>query len=347
LSTAFLDKVRVEDPFNVTADSALGDMVQALRPAEMEPRLVAVLLNRDPAVRGASLREIRVVRHKVGRRCLIEYCLEIPRGNGSSEELTLIGKARANHRPETVYARQQALTAAGFGEDSADGISVPDAVACFPDLNLWLQHKVPGLPLGSLLHSQGAECLAARVAEAACKVHRCGVPTRRTHTMADEVRILRERLPAVSQMEPRWTGRIDRLLAACERLASLTPLPICTGIHRDFYQDQVIVSGERLYLIDFDLYCIGDPAVDAGNFLAHVEEQALRETGDSRAYDGFGRALVDAYLKLAGADQAASVDAYARLTLVRHIYLSTLFQERRHLTPVLLDMCESRLAAWY
>jgi len=347
LSTASLDRVRVEDPFGVTADAALGDMARALRPGEMEPRLVAALRDGDPGLGAASLQEIRVVRHKAGRRCLIEYRLEVAREGGVRREVTLIGKARARHRPETVYARQQALTAAGFGEDSADGISVPDAVACFPDLNLWLQRKVPGLPLGSLLNSKDAGHLAARVADAAYKVHRCGVPTKRVHTMADEVQILRERLHAVAQAEPRWSGRIEGLLAACDRLASSTPEPATTGIHRDFYHDQVIVSGARLYLIDFDLYCIGDPAVDVGNFVAHVEEQALRETGALTAYDGFARPLLARYLTLAGTDKAAAVDAYARLTLVRHIYLSSLFPERRHLTPMLLEICEDRLGAWY
>jgi hypothetical protein len=31
------------------------------------------------------------------------------------------------------------------------------------------------------------------------------------------------------------------------------PPPARCGIHRDFYADQVIVDGSRLYLLDFDL----------------------------------------------------------------------------------------------
>src|SRR2546426_9353652 len=38
----------------------------------------------------------------------------------------------------------------------------------------------------------------------------------------------------------------------------------------------VIVNGERLFLLDFDLYCEGDPALDIGNFLGHITEQSLR-----------------------------------------------------------------------
>ena len=52
-------------------------------------------------------------------------------------------------------------------------------------------------------------------------------------------------------------------------------LPLLRG-HR-------IVGDGRLYLLDFDLYCLGDPALDAGNFIAHVTEQSLRELGDATA----------------------------------------------------------------
>ncbi|HEX6827564.1 MAG TPA: hypothetical protein VF104_01145, partial [Burkholderiales bacterium] len=237
MSAASLDRVRIEDPFGVTADAALEDIAVALDPEAMEGRLAAAL--RERVAGTARLREIRVVRHKPGRRCLIEYGFDVVSANGASRPLTLIGKARASHRPETVYQRQLALTAAGFGEDSADGISVPDALACFPELNLWLQHKVEGRPATQLLDEPDAGALVARIAEAARKVHGCHVTTKRAHSMADEIRILRERLPAVAAGEPRWASRIGSLLAACDRLAATVPPPAATGIHRDFYPDQV------------------------------------------------------------------------------------------------------------
>lgn len=52
------------------------------------------------------------------------------------------------------------------------------------------------------------------------------------------------------------------------------------------------------------------------------------------------QALIDSCTKLVG---SASRQAVAVLTLVRHIYLSTLFPERRLLTDRLLELCERRL----
>lgn len=299
------------------------------------------------ARRGAvtELLAARLIRHKLGRRCLVEYDVVVG-GHASPRRVeTLIGKIRGRHNPRASYQLLKAFWRHGFSDASADGISVPEPVAYYPDLGLWLQRKVPGQPLATML-PRAEPRLLERVAEASHKVHRAGVPAQRTHAMADELRILHERVPLVLDHRPEWQERIERLLAACDRLGSSVPVPAHTGIHRDFYQDQVIVDGERLYLIDFDLYCAGDVGVDIGNFLAHLTEQALREAGEAGAYGHLAEALRSRFLALAGPGAARSIDAYDHLSLVRLAYLSTLFPERRHLTPVLLEMCETRLAPW-
>ena len=46
-----------------------------------------------------------------------------------------------------------------------------------------------------------------------------------------------------------------------------------------------------LWLIDFDLYCLGDPGLDAGNFIGHVTEQALRQYGDAHRLARFEQGM--------------------------------------------------------
>lgn len=328
----------------VIGDPALPGLAEALDPAAMIRRLREAkrLYNRG---RVQELRAVRLIRHKPGRRALIEYDVVVEGGASAGRVKTLIGKIRGKHSPRASYRLLKGFWDGGFSDTSPDGISVPEPVACIPELRMWLQRKVPGKPLATML-AQVEPRLLARVAEAAHKVHRAGVPPQRVHAMADELRILHERVPLVLEKWPEWRQRIERLLAGCDRLGSSVPVPEFTGIHRDFYQDQVIVDGERLYLIDFDLYCSGDVGVDIGNFLAHLTEEGLRETGDAGAYKHLGAALRERFLDLAGSGAAQSVDAYDCLTLVRHVYLSTLFPERRRLTPILLEMCEERLRPW-
>jgi aminoglycoside phosphotransferase (APT) family kinase protein len=126
-------------------------------------------------------------------------------------------------------------------------------------------------------------------------------------------------------------------------LGATAPVVKACGIHRDFYSAQVIVDGSRLWLIDFDLYCLGDPGLDVGNFLGHVTEQALRERGNANALVHVEHALEERFVELSGEGVRASVRAYTTLTLARHIYLSTRFPERLRLTEQLMELCEARV----
>ena len=103
------------------------------------------------------------------------------------------------------------------------------------------------------------------------------------------------------------------------------------------------MQDRRIYLIDFDLYCLGNPALDAGNFIGHMTEQSLRETGNVGGWAKQERAFEDSFVQLAGEECRTAVRAYTTLTIVRHIYLSTQFASRQPFTLALLELCEERL----
>jgi aminoglycoside phosphotransferase (APT) family kinase protein len=155
------------------------------------------------------------------------------------------------------------------------------------------------------------------------------------------------RLTALSVERPELSSRRHWILDACAELAAELPDDCLHGIHRDFYPDQVLVDGLRLYLLDLDLYTAGDPALDIGNFRGHIIEQSLRSFGRPDALFGCASALSEHYSTLAGTDLGHSIDSYTTLTLARHIAISTLFPDRRHLTEVLVDIVEERLGKQY
>lgn len=335
--------VCVEDPFSVASDAEMPSLASALDPEEAQKQFDERLGHLSGEGRRLHLREIRVTRYKPGRRCVVEYVLGVEKADGTEEEITLLGKVRVRRFGKSGYRQLKAFREAGFGDDASDGIRVPEPVGTISKFRMWLQRKVPGRTATGLLPGAGGEDLARRISEAARKVHESDVPTERTHTMDDELEILHERLPRVARGEPAWEGRIARLLEACDRLGGGVRKAQPRGIHRDFYADQVIVNEDGLHLIDFDLYCLGDPALDIGNFLGHLTEQALRTFGDPAALSGVEAALEERYVELAGDEVRDAVRAYADLTLVRHVHLSTLFEERRAFTGGLLELCEERL----
>jgi glycosyltransferase involved in cell wall biosynthesis len=335
--------VFVRDPFNSIADPELPTLALALDPVEAR----AEFKRRLPRLSGANgklrLKAIRVIRHKPGRRCVIEYDVRVQRPDLPAETVTLIGKTRVRRFGNEGYRLQERIWNAGFDSASADGISVPEPIGVIPQFRMWFQRKVPGETATRLLTTPGGVELASRIAVAIHKLHRANVPTERQHLMADELRILHECLAKVQQQKPEWSARLERVLAGCDRLGAGVPEPHLCGIHRDFYSAQVVVHEGRTYLIDFDLYCLGDPGLDIGNFIGHITEQSLRETGDARAWAKQERALEEKFLELAGEQCRPAIAAYTTLTLVRHIYLSTQFPSRQDFTLPLLELCEQRL----
>ena len=336
--------IQVNDPFDVVRDPQMPSLALALDPTEVQREFGSRRLPRLAGEDGfIQPKAVRVTRYKRERRCVIEYDVLVERPQTPIEEVTLIGKVRANRFGKSGYHLLSAIWDAGFHVDSTDGISVSEPLGTISKFRMWLQRKVPGRVATDLLTEPSAKVLGRRIAETVHKLHCAGIATERRHTMADELRILRECLSRVTGAEPSLAGRIARLLDKCKHAAADTPDPVVCGIHRDFYADQIIADGSRLYLIDFDLYCVGDPGLDIGNFIGHMTEQSLREHGDPRALASQEQALEERFLELAGQESRVSVLAYTTLTLVRHIYLSTLFADRQRFTEPLLQLCEQRL----
>ena len=377
-TTAARRKSRVNDPFNAGGDPALPALTQALdfEKVREEFKHSFPTLSAKGFVRPKA---IRVVRHKPGKRAVVEYDVRLREGGEITERFTIIGKMRSRRYGNEGFRMQKAIWNAGFEATSADGISVPEPLGVIADFKMWFQRKVAGVTAEEFFAKASvaeSNALARKVAEAIHKLHRAGVPTEKPHTMADELRILRECFAKVAAVKPAWTGRIAKLHLACEKLGASLGAQAACGIHRDFYSAQVIVevgqasrlsggaslypgtserrdhhrTGEtpvplRLWLIDFDLYCQGDPGLDAGNFIGHITEQALRERGDATALMDVERALEDRFVELSGENVRASVRAYTTLTLARHVFLSTRFPERAHLTERLMELCEERVTA--
>lgn len=328
---------RVVDPTDAVSDEALPSLRAALDPSAARRELTERLGLHE----AAEVESIEVVRHKPGRRAIVEYRVTRPDGP-VSEPLTLLGKVRVRRYGKSGLRRQRSFWAAGFSAEAEDGISVPEPLGFIPDFRMWLQRKVPGTSATDLLETNGGVAAARRAAEIAHKVHQAAVPTDASHDLSDEVGILRQTLPLVEPWWPELSERIRRLLMACDRrVEAAQPNPTC-GIHRDFYGDQVLIDGDRAWLLDLDLYCLGDPALDAGNFLGHIIEQSIRTGDSSRSLTAAESALRERFLELDGDRLAPMVDLYTDLTLVRHVYLSAVRPERRSHTPAILAACEGR-----
>lgn len=281
---------------------------------------------------GTRVRTAELIRVKAGRRCLVRY---------ATDDGDLLGKVRVGHRPAKSYELSAALRTAGLAPGSPHGVEVAEPVAVIEPLSMWVQRVAPGRPADAVLLDGAAApgSVGRRAAEAAAALHAAGVPPRRTHDARAELAVLERRLDSAAGLRPDLAPSLDRLRDRARGLSGGLKGRPTTGIHRDYYADQLILDGDRVTVIDLDLYCAGDPALDPGNFVAHLIELGVREHGDADHWAADAVACRERFLESEGAHHAAALRIYTELSLARLVALSVELPGRAHTTEALLDRC--------
>jgi hypothetical protein len=58
--------------------------------------------------------------------------------------------------------------------------------------------------------------------------------------------------------------------------------------HRDLHDGQMLIVGRDVALLDFDLLCMSDSALDAANLAVHLQLRALQRVGEATAESALG-----------------------------------------------------------
>lgn len=115
--------------------------------------------------------------------------------------------------------------------------------------------------------------------------------------------------PAVSEYVQ---SLAQRLAAALLREPQLT-----APIHGDFYAQQVLLSDDRVAILDLDEAKYGDPAADLGLFIAHLERDVLRGTLTGHAVQPIQERFFKGYQAATGCPVSTRVALYTAVGLFR------------------------------
>ena len=295
-----------------------------------------------------TLTAIECLGHKPGRRCLFRY--DLTSGNrlqGPPSTQSVVGKLRRKGVDRRSFAVQRRLYENGFGPTAGDRIHVSEPLEVVPTFSMWLQRHVGGRTLERTLAEQTEQRLIPRAAEALAKLHNANLPSDRLHLPQDELDFVLGRLEEVRACLPAFAGDLDAIADRCRKLAAGLPDDERVGIHRDFHPGQLLDDDDRLHLLDFDLFAAGDPAVDVGNFAAHLLELGLRHHGIAEVCEPLVDLFVASYLKIRPQVSRDSIEAYTKLTLARHIWISITRPGRGHTTERLISLCrEQESGTW-
>lgn len=293
--TAALLLRRAAEPFRLClpdwADRVRAMLVAATEASRLDDPLAQAPDDLVAPVLGSPL-SWEVLKDKPGRRRTSRAAG--PRG-------TAIVKVYASGRAAVVAARVQSL------RDGPPEPAVPQLLACHSERHLVVLSEVPGEPFRTALLG-GDLAAAARVGGALAGWHqafRGYVPTElRAHTGEREVEILLRRCHSTS---PELAQAVRSAVPALSG-----SWPTDTVVHRDLYEDQIVL-GPIVGLVDLDDAACGPAELDIGNLLAHLV-LLTRRTG--QPLDAAVSALLRAYQEVAPLD-AALLTRCRALSLLR------------------------------
>jgi aminoglycoside phosphotransferase (APT) family kinase protein len=268
-----------------------------------------------PCHRGSWSAE--VISHKRGKRWTIHYVLADNGRIPNEPAVAVIGKLYV--RRERAAALVRHMKALRSHLSGPDRVRIPAPLSVLRELGLAFQECAPGRELRSALLEGTAGGAVTLAAQWLAALHGArplgGLPVK---TLPHEVRKVAGWVEQVAPVLPRNEGRQLRhaereFRALASGLAS--PGPAMT--HRDFYYRNLFWDGERLWVLDLDDLSIGDPALDVGHFLTHLEKLAYLTTGRTDALAAPGRTFLEAYVECAPLDRALKLPLFRGYTFLK------------------------------
>lgn len=192
-------------------------------------------------------------------------------------------------------------------------LAIPEPIFYSPDIKLlalnWIGHR----PYSDLIHSRNYKHYLRLAGKALAYLHQLPTEYGEIKSLDDHLselmtphpHVLAEELPGQAA---RIGGIIDRLREIDQALAQNT---IAVPLHRDFHLRQLFCDGKKVWLIDWDMYGLGDPVLDVGNFLVYL---ATRIPAKSKSA---GAAFLEGYRSLMPNVMESSINFYQALTYLR------------------------------
>ena len=324
----------------IKSDPALSKIAECFEPSKYKK----LLSQKNCDLRGLSGNfvcvDTKARRHKVGRRCMIELEFATARG-----KKILLGKASAKRFKKRALDTQKKLFRFyGFDYESSDRISVPKTRGFHRRWRMWFQDKINATSASQLLDNGELGSYSRQIAQAISKLHHCDFAPKTIHSIGDELNILETRLRTVGNCLPQYSPRIVEIVSGCHKLADSMGTLTERTIHRDFYQDQILFTEDRTFLVDLDLVATGPAEIDIGNFVAHLSEHALRTHGNADHWANIESQIINHWLELNPGSIRHNIDILKYISFARHISISQTIKDRNHMTPRIIRYCEQLLA---
>jgi Ser/Thr protein kinase RdoA (MazF antagonist) len=296
------------------ADAALPAL-RSMTDGEEAARLVERLLHgsgRCPGIRVDACRP-RVMRHKPGSRCTVAYDLELAPGAPAAWPRAVVAKTYWGGKGRVAWDAMRDLWRSPVA--AAGTVALAEPLAFSADDRIVLQRSIPHrTTLKAMVREAAGAGDAGALARALrrtgrglAELHACGVRPPDERSWADERREVGEVVDRLAALAPSLEGAVSGLLDGLDGRMAAVAAPSAAPSHGSFRPAQVVVDGDgAIGFIDFDSFCLAEPAADCALFCSSLRDtglRALRElgggAGDRAWLDGLAAEFLDAYAEVA------------------------------------------------
>jgi len=260
-------------------DWGLPGLIQATDPELMAPLLSQVDLDGDH-VSSHQLLKIEMVQYRLHtKRCVLRYVLDSPASGGPKE---VIGKVFASESMAVEAAHTLNLL---YPQATACGLIIPKPLGVVKEGSLLLIERLPGTVLNPVEEqakaSEHYREVVGLAAATLASLHRLQFESQEVQSLQTLVEKLRERAALLQLVAPLLAQEVETLLQQIVQLGAQCTAVAHSFIHADFSPDQLLMDKGQMAVIDFDLACLGDPALDVGNFMAILHYIAVCQASNA------------------------------------------------------------------
>jgi hypothetical protein len=186
-------------------------------------------------------------------------------------------------------------------------------------LNEWIRCIKKGQPLPAGASSERLERCVVSAARALGELQGSGLHPERYEYENELAHLRRDRGRLDQDVEERYPELIGSLDALVRRLEALAPVeePLVPS-HGEFRHQQLVGDEDSLTLIDWDSFCLANPAMDAARWLARLTCDSLGDHAGTPGLEWLAATFRREFLSLRP-DAAAHLALYEGLHVTKHL----------------------------
>jgi hypothetical protein len=276
------------------------DTVLAALPQLTDPEQSRALLEQAISSGSPTYHELRLAKctpemlsYKPGSRGTLRYHLEYPpEMAGRGWPTTVIGKTyRKDSKARNAFEGMRALWDTPLR--SGDVVTIAEPLAYISELKLMVQSPIAEdftledllkdvLREGTPEQTEKLDTYMRKSAVGLAAFHQSGVQHGNPVALEDRFPEIRDLIGRLAIVDAGLGDAAQPLLARLEAYAAAHPAGAPVPTHGTFNPEQVLIHQGQIGFIDFDDFCMAEPAMDVGLFCS-----AIRDTGMNVGDDAF------------------------------------------------------------